>query len=251
MKTEFRNRVFLPIVMPLAVLGVIAAVIGTMATIFLWVDREGAVAIAMFAAAGVLVAMSLAATRDRLDARQRSGVALAMATPVVVGALFATGIVGDIPDESRNINAQPHGPTFVFAGLQEGASVLGAESAAGFCLPEQCGTGDTTNEWTLTYDPDGEIRYAFDNQDGAAPHNLFIYAVDDMDLTALDGPLSGAALREYELITPFEPPTFTGPEQQTYVWTPEADAPDLPELAYFVCTIHAGSMWGVVTITAG
>jgi hypothetical protein len=251
MKTEFRNRVFLPIVMPLAVVGVIAGVIGIMATIFLWVDRYGAVAIAMFAAAGVLVAMSLAASRDRLDARARGGVTLAIATPVVVGALFAAGIVGDIPDESRNINAEPHGPTFVFAGLQEGASVLGAESAAGFCLPEQCGTGETTHEWTMTYTAGEDIRYAFDNIDSAAPHNLYIYAVDDMDLTALDGPLATSALRAYPLITPFEPPTFTGPEQQTYVWSPDDESPELPELAYFVCTIHAGSMWGVVTITEG
>jgi len=248
MKTEFRNRVFLPIVMPLAVLGVIAAVIGTMATIFLYIDREGAVAVAMFAAAGVLVAMSLAATRDKLDARGRGGIALAMATPVVVGALFATGLVGDIPDESRNINAQPYGPTFVFAGLQEGASVLGAESAAGFCLPEQCGTGEITNEWTMSYTPGEDIRYAFDNIDAVAPHNLYIYDVDDVDLSELDGPIGMSTLANYPIITPFEPPTFTGPEQQTYVWSPEDDQ-ELPELAYFVCTIHAGSMWGVVTIT--
>lgn len=250
MKTEFRNRVFLPIVMPLAVLGVVVGVIGMMATIFLYVDREGAVAVALFAAAGVLVAMSLAATKDRLDARGRGGVTLAIAAPVVIGALFATGVIGDIADEDRNVNAEPHGPTYVVAGLQEGAAVLGAASAAGFCLPEQCGTGETTNEWALSYTPGDDVRYAFDNQDGAAPHNLFIYDVGDMDLAALDGPLAGSALRDFPLITPFEPPTFTGPEQQTYVWAPEDDAPELPAQAYFVCTIHAGSMWGVVTITA-
>lgn len=254
MKTEFRNRAFLPIVMPLAILLVIGLVVGVVASILLFVDRQGAVAVAMLGAAGILVAISLAASQDRLDARRRSVVVLAGIAPLAVGALAAAGVVGGLTDEERNINVEPHAPQFVFEGIEEGAPVLAAETAAGFCLPEECGSS-TTNEWAFSYEEAGEVMYAFDNRDTTATHNLMIYDVDDQDLSTLDGPISLSQLQDnYEVITPAEPPTFMGPQAQTYRWTPEPaegeEGQAIPPQAYFVCTIHSGSMWGVVDITA-
>ena len=254
MKTEFRNRAFLPLVMPLAILGVIAAVVGVVAAILLFVDRQGAVAIALLGAAGILVAISLAASRDRLDLPRRGAVALAGVAPLAVGALVAAGVLGGVADEDRNINVEPHGPQFVFEGILEGAPVLAAEDATSFCLPEG-GTCTPTNEWAFSYTPE-QIQYAFDNQD-SVEHNLMIYNVPSEELEGIDGPLGLSALQEdYQVITPAEPPTFPGPAAQTYQWTPPVEGAEteeavaIPERAYFVCTIHPGSMWGVVDITA-
>lgn len=255
MKTEFRNRAFLPVVMPLAILGVIGAVVGLVALILLYVDRQGAVAIAILAASGILLAISLTASQDRLDAPRRAAVALAGVAPLLAGGLVAAGVVGGLPDEERNINVEPHAPQFIFDGILEGAPVLAAVDATSFCLPE----GDScaaTNEWSFTYQEAEQIQYAFDNRDDGIAHNMMIFDVPADQLEGLDGPIGLSALQEeHQVITPGEPPTFNGPQAQTYRWTPPEEGAEgedvvpIPEQAYFVCTVHAGSMWGVVDIT--
>lgn len=253
MKTEFRNRAFLPVVMPLAILLAIAAAVGVVATILLFVDRQGAVAIALLAAAGVLLAVSLAATQDRLDPARRGVLVLAGIAPLGVGALIAAGLIGGLADEDRNINVEPHAPQFIFNEILPDAPVLVAEDATTFCLPEDGGC-TPTNEWEFSYTPE-QIQYAFDNQDTTAEHNLMIYDVPEEDLDgATEDPIALSTLQEeHEVITPGEPPTFLGPEQQTYQWTPPGedageDATPIPEQGYFVCTIHSGSMFGVVAL---
>lgn len=257
MKTEFRNRAFLPVVMPLAILGVIGAVVGLVALILLFVDRQGAVAIAILGAAGILLAISLAASQDRLDSPRRGAVMLAGVAPLLVGGLVAAGVVGGLADEDRNINVEPHGPQFVIDGIEEGAPVLAAENSLTFCLPEGGGCTET-NEWSFTYEEAEQIQYAFDNREDGVEHNLMIFAVPPEELEgAAESPLGLGDLQEnYEVITPAEPPNITGGTAQTYQWTPpeeEAEGEEVvpvPEQAYFVCTLHAGNMFGVVDITA-
>ncbi len=264
MKTEFRNRAFLPVVMPLAILGVLGAVVGLVALILLYVDRQGAVAIAILAAAGVLLAISLTASQDRLDLPRRGAVALAGIAPLLAGGLVAAGVVGGLADEDRNINVEPHGPQFVVPGLEEGAPVLAADSLQGFCLPEECDGSTFTNEWSFSYDADEQIQYAFDNRDSSA-HNLRIYAVPEEELGG--GAIDVGALQDgtYKVITPGVPPDIDGGVAQTYQWDPPEEGAEeegageegeiagptpVPEQAYFVCTLHPSTMWGVVEITA-
>lgn len=258
MKTEFRNRAFLPVVLPLAILGGIAAVVGIVATILLFVDRQGAVAIALLGAAGILVAISLAASQDRLDPARKGAIVLAGVAPLAVGALIAAGVVGGVPDEERNINVEPHAPQFIFPGIDGDPPVMAAEDATSFCLPEDGGC-TPTNEWEFSYTPE-QIQYAFDNQDTTAQHNLQIFNVEASELEgATESPLDLTTLQDnYQLITPGEPTTFQGPQAETYRWAPpgpdageDAPAPPVPEQAYFVCTIHPGSMYGVVTLNQG
>ena len=255
MKTEFRNRAFLPLVMPLAILGVIGAVVGLVALILLFVDRQGAVAIAILGAAGILVAISLAASQDRLDLPRKGAIALAGVAPLAVGGLVAAGVLGGLADEDRNINVEPHGPQFVIPGLPEGdAPVLAAVSLDGFCLPEECGSS-TTNSWEITPSEAEQFTYAFDNRDPAVEHNLFLYAVPPEELQGLDSALSlGDVQASYPVITPAEPPNVAPGAAQTYQWQPPVVAEDgtevpIPEQAYFVCTLHPSTMWGVATIT--
>lgn len=255
MKTEFRNRAFLPVVMPLAIVVVIGAVVGLVALILLYVDRQGAVALAMLGAAGVLVAISLAASQDRLDTARKSVILMAGAAPFVVGGLVAAGWVGGLDDVQRNINVEPHEPQWIFEGILEGAPVLAAQDATSFCLPEG-GECQDTREWAFSYTPE-QVQYAFDNRDTTNQHNLMIYNVPADQLDGIDGPIPLTELQDnYPVITPEEPPTFSGPQAQTYQWIPpvqeEGAADDvvaIPGRAYFVCTIHAGSMWGVVEIS--
>ena len=255
MKTEFRNRAFLPLVMPLAILGVLAAVVGLVALILLFVDRQGAVAVALLGAAGILVAISLAASRDRLDLPRKGAVALAGVAPLLVGGLFAAGVIGGIPDEERNINVEPHGPQFVIPSLEPGVPVLAAVDLSGFCLPEACGES-YTNSWEISQSEAEQFAYAFDNRDPSTEHNLFMYNVPAEELEGLDSALSLADVQtNYPVITPAEPPNVAPGGAQTYAWEPPATAEDgsevpLPEQAYFVCTLHPSTMWGVATITA-
>lgn len=257
MKSEFRNRAFLPLVMPLAILVVIGVVVGLVALILLFVDRQGAIALAILAAAGILIAMSLAASQDRLDLPRGGAVALAGLAPLLVGGLVAAGALGGLADEDRNINVEPHAPQFIFEGLAGDAPVMAAEDATTFCLPSDGGC-EPTNEWSFSYVAGEQIQYAFDNRDSAAQHNLYLYRVpEDQDLSGLDAPLGLSDLQENaQVLTPGDPPTFQGPKAETYRWTPPAegegseDAVAIPEQAYFVCTIHSGSMWGVVELTA-
>lgn len=264
MKTEFRNRAFLPVVMPLAILGVIGAVVGLVALILLYVDRQGAVAIAILAAAGVLLAVSLTASQDRLDLPRKGAVALAGIAPLLAGGLVAAGVLGGLADEDRNINVEPHGPQFVIPGIEEDAPVLAADSLQGFCLPEECDGSTFTNEWAFSYQEAEQVRYAFDNRDSVA-HNLRIYAVPPEELEGLDAALDVGALQDgtYKVITPGVPPDIDGGVAQTYQWEPpeegaEEEAADdgeiagptpVPEEAYFVCTLHPSTMWGVVDIS--
>ncbi len=256
MKTEFRNRAFLPLVMPLAILGSIGVVVGLIALILLFVDRQGAIAIAFMAAAGVLVAISLSASKDRLDLPRRSVVALAGITPIVVGGLVAAGALGGLADEDRNINVEPHGPQFVMAGLpsDDTVPVMAAESLQSFCLPSGGGCEDT-NSWEMTQSEAEQFAYAFDNRDPSTEHNLMIYNVDPAELDGLDGALPLADVQaNYSVITPAEPPNTPPGSAETYQWEVPVTAEDgtevpLPETAYFVCTIHPSTMWGVATIT--
>lgn len=266
MKTEFRNRAFLPVVMPLAILGVIGAVVGLVALILLYVDRQGAVAIAILAAAGVLLAISLAASQDRLDLPRRGAIALAGIAPLLAGGLVAAGVVGGLADEDRNINVEPHGPQFIVPGIAEGAPVLAADSLQGFCLPEECDGNTFTNEWAFSYRAAEQIQYAFDNRDSTA-HNLRIYAVPPEELDGLDSAIDVGSLQDgsYQVITPGVPPDIEGGVAQTYQWEPPQEGPSetegvaedevagpvpVPEQAYFVCTLHPSTMWGVVDIAA-
>ena len=260
MQTEFRNRAFLPVAMPLAILGVIAAVAGLFALILLYSTREIAVALALAAAAGILVAISLAASRDELAPQQVGAVGLAAGTPVLIGVLLATGVVGGIDDADRRINVEPHGDTFVLAGIVpnddgEEPPLLAAEDASAFCLPDG-GSCTPTNEWSFEYGEE-EISYAFDNRDAVSgPHNLQIWALPDRELSVDDGAISLNDLEaEGQVITPEAPEAFAGPAAETYRWSTvaeegaEGEAVEIPEQAYFICTIHPSAMWGVVTLT--
>ena len=83
MKNDFRSRILLPILIPVLIVVVMAAFIGMVAALFLYNTKTGALALAAVAAGGILFAVALATSRDRLDARGR--VVLGMAAALAGG----------------------------------------------------------------------------------------------------------------------------------------------------------------------
>ena len=115
MRREFRDRAFLPWFIPVAVIAVIGVLVGGFALILLYNTRTVAVVLALMAAAGVLVGVALANTRDRLSAAQRVVLVVAAAVPTLLGAAFAAG-VGGVPASELNINRQPEQNPGIAAG---------------------------------------------------------------------------------------------------------------------------------------
>jgi hypothetical protein len=242
MKTDFRNRAFLPVVMPLAILGGIAVVVGIFAVILLYLTRETAVMFAIVAAAGIFVAVALAASQDRLDTAKKGAIGIAAGVPILLGAMLAGGLLGGIADENRMINIEPHEQGMLLADAPPDAPLLAAESINAFCLPTGGGC-EETNEWSVEWDDPEEFVYAFDNRHVGTQHNLVLY-----DAAAeYDGEAIGlTALTEEMLISPEFPPTFAGPELQAYGWP--RDENGVPQEFYFVCTIHPTTMYGLGTL---
>lgn len=115
MRSEFRNRAFLPVVLPLAILVAVAAAVAGFALLLLYNTREVALVLAAVTAAGILLAAALAASKDRLSGSSRWVVVAAAATPLVLGAVVAVGFV-PVDPSALNINRQPHEDPAIVAG---------------------------------------------------------------------------------------------------------------------------------------
>lgn len=220
MKTEFRNRVFLPIVLPLAVLLAMGLFIGAVAGILLYNTHNGALAIAAVAAAGILLTASLASSQDRLDGGRRAVIAFAAVVPFALGGAYGLGLIGDIADEDRNINVQP------LLVVPDDAPVIAAENSIEFCLGTDDGGCEPIDTWEVTPSTEVEgLLFVFDNREVGVPHNV---RISELDGTA-DDPAPGDEI----LITE----TITGQAETVYrgdgmLWE------DLPEQWHFYCTLH-------------
>lgn len=215
MNQEFRNRVFLPLVIPLGLVLAIGGTVAVFALILLYNSRLTALVLASLMAVGVLLSVSLAASRDRLDTSGRAAVLAAGGAPVLIGALIALG-VGGIPAEELNINREPH------TVIPEDAPRIAAVNAQNFCAPtDGCDTAST-----VTLPAGQEITMVFDNRDEGVPHNWTM-------LPSEGSPASEAVART---------PDGTGPATLTTTVPPQE-----PGEFYFVCTIHP-NMNGTVTV---
>ncbi|MBY5161800.1 hypothetical protein [Salsipaludibacter albus] len=246
MNDDFRKRAFLPVVIPLGIVVVVAAMIGLYAWMLLYTTSAGAATLAIIAAAGILLAATLASTQDSLNRTKQFGVALAVLGPIAIGSVIAAGALG-IDPAALNVNAQPHGPEFLLAEVPPDAPTMAAESLDAFCLPTDGGC-EETQEWTIesAEDAAGMFTYAFDNRDPGVEHNLAIYGLPEEDAYG-----SSTAQLGTEELTPEEPAPFPGAQIRAYEfeWPAEEGAePVAPEQFYFVCTVHPSTMWGVATI---
>lgn len=253
MNDDFRTRGFLPLVIPLAIVVVVVGAIGFFAWMLLYNTREGAAALAIVGAAGILLAIALAASQDDLSRGKKAGVTLAIMGPAAIGVAIATGVFA-IPAEDLNVNVEPHGPAFVLADVPPDAPLLAAVDLSSFCLPSG-GACEPTREWALDSPEDtSRFTYAFENLDTTAEHNLAIFGLpDEADFGSSVDTLGT------EPLTPELPAPFLGVQTVAYdfgwplaesdVPAEAAEAGQQPEQFYFVCTVHPSTMYGVATFS--
>ncbi len=151
MNTEFRNRAFLPIVLPVGILLGMAAVVGGFALILLYTTREVALVLATVAAIGILLAISLAASQDRLDPAKKAVIGLAAAFPIIAGAVVA--IAQPVDASLLNINRLPHEV------LPEVNVEVVATNSQSFEVS------------TITLPAETEVGVVFKNEEAGVPHN--------------------------------------------------------------------------------
>lgn len=230
MNNDFRSRVVMPIVLPIAVLLAIAAFVGAIALTLLYSTHYGALMIAAVAAAGILFTVSLSAGQDRLDVPRRGVVLFAAALPLLIGGAMAAGLFGDIADEDRMINVQP------LLTIPEDAPVIAAENSTEFCLLDEAGSCEATDRWEVapgTTEP--QLSFVFENLEAGVPHNVMI--------TTLGGTPDEPAIGDEEFAAG---EVITGVSTDYHVedglaWD------DLPDEWYFYCLIHPG-MNGIGTV---
>lgn len=221
MNNDFRSRVIMPIVLPLAVLTAVGGFVGTVAAILLFNTKSGALMLAAVTAAGILFTVSISANQDKLDAPRRGVVVFAAALPLVVGALLSAGVIGGIDDADRMINVEP-----LFT-IPEAAPLIGAVDSQDFCLYDEAGVCVTTDTWEVVADPDEEfLSFVFQNDEAGVPHNVVITSIEG----SVDDP--GIGPDEYANST-----LITGIATDVYV-SEEFTWDDLPTDWYFYCAVH-------------
>ena len=231
MSANVRSRVLAPVLIPIAIVVVMGGFIGMVAALLLWNTKTGSLALATIAAGGILFAASMAASRDRLDARAKVVLGLAVLLPFGLGAGVAVGAIGDVPDEARMINVPP------LITIPEDAPRLAAENSLEYCLPQEDGSCAPTRAWDVVPGEGVEtISFVFENREAAVPHNIVITLLDGTP----DAPRAGEVIAESTLIT--------GVQDEYYV-AETASWDDLPEQWYFFCRVHA-NMNGVGTVLA-
>jgi hypothetical protein len=225
---DLRSRILAPVLIPLLIVLVMGAFVGGVAALLLFNTKTGALAFAAVAAGGILFAVSLAAGRERLDARGRVVLSLAAALPFGLGLGVATGVLGDVADEARMINVQP------LISIPEDAPVIAAENSLEFCLIAEDGTCVPTRTWDVVPGSTETISFLFENLEPQIPHNVVITLLEG----TLDAPAPGEVLVESTLIS--------GISREYYV-AEGISWDDLPETWYFFCRVHA-NMNGIGTV---
>lgn len=242
----FRTRALLPTLIPLGILATVVGIIALIAWLLLFNTREGAAALGIVIAAGVLVGISLAASQDGMSRMKKIGAGVAVIGPVAIGAVIATGAFG-LDEADLNVNAEPHAPSFLLGEVPADAPTLAAVDLTSFCLPSDGGGCEATDEWSVPSPEDAsQFVYAFNNMDTAADHNLALYGLPGESEFG-----SAADNLGTPLLTPALPDPFVGEETRAYqfAWADGGgEDGEAPGQFYFVCTVHPSTMFGVGTI---
>jgi hypothetical protein len=225
---DFRSRILAPVLIPVLIVLVMGAFVGGVAALLLFNTKTGALAFAAVAAGGILFAVSLAAGRERLDARGRVVLTLAAALPFGLGLGVATGVLGDVADEARMINVQP------LISIPEDVPVIAAENSLEFCLLAEDGACVPITRWDVVPGSTETLSFLFENLEPQIPHNVVITLLEG----TVDAPAPGQVLVESTLIS--------GISREYYV-AEEISWDDLPEVWYFFCRVHA-NMNGIGTV---
>lgn len=171
MKPDVRDRLVLPMLVPVGLLLAIAVTVGSFGLVLLFNPMAVAVVLAIVVAAAIIGGFALALSRppDELDNVKRAVIVFAGVAPIVVGVLVATDVLAT--SDQKVVHREPH----VVAGGVEGseASLVADEF---FFEPED-----------FEFDAAGELTFVMVNE-GAAQHTFVIEGMeDDLKLAAQPG----------------------------------------------------------------
>lgn len=243
MNTDFRNRMVLPFVLPLAVLLGVAVVVGGLALILLYTPRDVGLIIALVVASGVMVAFSLANSIDEEDMTvgRRAVIFSVGALPLLGGAAAALWTVnGGVPEDQLATTVPAY---YEAVGSAPEGALVGAQNSQSFCVfedPADDETCEDTSEVTLPAQPDGAFFYEFRNLESGVPHNFQIFELAG----SADDPGPGEELYG----TDEGAETINGVDEIVYE-VPAEIAEDFEQDAqfYYNCVVHP-AMQGVLTI---
>jgi plastocyanin len=213
---DVKDRLLLPIVIPLAATAALAFVILAFSRILLAVPPEAATPIALAMALNVLTGAALFASLPRLRSWVLKGVLVVGALILAVGAVASMAVSGELEE--------------LFKGEEKIAAEEPGEQTSPPPPPPTSGPGSGIVANGIAFDvselnlPAGqEAPLPFDNQDAGIPHNVSIYTEQ-----------GGEPLFTGEIIT--------GPAKIDYA-VPALDAGSY----YFQCDVHP-NMSGTVTV---
>jgi plastocyanin len=222
MNRETKDRLLLPVVIPLAATVALAFVILAFSRILLAVPPEAATPIALAMALNVLTGAALFASLPRLRSWVIKGVLVVGALLLAVGAVTSMAVSGELDELFTKEEVAPE------AAPEPGPGTSPAEEGEGESPgpgpgPGISASGIEFDKTELELPAGQETPLPFDNQDVGIPHNVSIYAEQ-----------GGEALFQGEIIT--------GPAKVDYS-VPALD----PGSYYFQCDVHP-NMSGTVTV---
>jgi plastocyanin len=221
---EVKDRLFLPIVIPLAAVLALAFVILAFSRILLAVPQEAATPIALAMALNILTGAALFASLPRLRSWVLKGVLVVGALILAAGAIASMAVSGELEDLLKR-EEKPAAKEQL--GEQAGGGGGGGQKAGGGQVVSAGGTivakGIAFNATELKLPAEQETTITFDNQDAGIPHDVAIYTQQ-----------GGESLFTGEIIT--------GPAKAEYA-IPALEAGSY----YFQCNVHP-NMNGTVTV---
>jgi len=218
---DTKDRLLLPIFIPLAAVVALAFVILAFSRILLAVPPEAATPIALAMALNVLTGAALFASLPRLRSWVIKGVLVVGALILAVGAVTSMAVSGELDDlfkrEEKSAAEEP-GPVSETTPADSQTTAPPPDSSGGIIA-----RGIAFNVTELNLPAGQENTLPFDNRDAGIPHNVSIYMQQ-----------GGEALFQGEIIT--------GPATVDYQ-VPALD----PGSFYFQCDVHP-QMSGAVNV---
>lgn len=215
MKPDVRDRLVLPLLIPLGIVAFIALVAGVFGMILLFNPIEVSLVIAIAVAGGLLAAFGLASSQrpEDLNRVKRGVIASTVIAPLAVGGLVAVDL---IPTSAEKV----------------------AHTECLYCIPEDAVTvvasGIAFDQETIQLPGSGEVSILFENQDVGTPHDIAIAPI---------GP-EGEPLRDEPI---FDGEQFPGEDRRVYTF----QAPEEPGTYFFWCTVHPQQMTGEAVFGSG
>lgn len=177
MKPEVRERAFLPLVMPLSVLVVMALVAWSISRVLLTAPELIAVLVALALAGYILLVAALVSNRPRIAPRT-IGVGLAIGLVGLVGA----GLVADAAGMRPLHEEEPAGDGEAVGGGQDGGGGGGVPADALVFV----GTDELVFEQAPETAPAGEQTFVLTSE-GGLQHNVVIDEVSSQPIVEAEG----------------------------------------------------------------